>query len=168
MFFIRKFSSFTYRLNSFLGFFSGGCVVCGAFLIVTEIASRLAFQKSLMVTEEYAGYLMAVSSFLGFGYVEMRRGHIRMDLIDTLKTRLPRVTRALKAFSYILALLFSLYITYVGCLLFYQSFEYGSKSMQISETPLAIPQFFVPLGGAALFLQYLSNFAAFCAGESER
>ncbi|GHS96401.1 C4-dicarboxylate ABC transporter permease [Synergistales bacterium] len=168
MSFTRRFSYFTDRLNLFLGFFSGLCVVCGALLIAAEIASRLTFQKSLMVTEEYTGYLMAVSSFLGFGYVEARRGHIRMDLIDMMTSRLPRVTRALRVFCYILALLFSLYITYVGYKLFDQSVEYGSKSMQISETPLAIPQFFVPLGGAALFLQYLSNLLTYCAGESER
>lgn len=150
------------RINSGLGFIAGICIAAGSLLIVTEISSRLFLGKSLLITDEYTGYLMAVSSFLGLGYVEKNHGHIRMDLIDLLGKRFPRLIVACRFFAYIVALIFSAYLVYVGWKLFYQSYIFNSKSMQISETPLAIPQIFVPIGALALLLQYASNLAKYC------
>jgi TRAP-type C4-dicarboxylate transport system permease small subunit len=111
---------------------------------------------------------MAISSMMGLGYVEMKGAHIRMDLIDLLRSRFPRAISAFRIFAYTAAAIFSLYLTYVGWLLFYQSYSYGSKSMQISETPLAIPQFFVPLGAFALFIQYICNLCKYCMSLSAK
>jgi TRAP-type C4-dicarboxylate transport system permease small subunit len=149
------------KLNSLFGFISGLCIACGAVLIMVEIACRITLRKSLLVTDEYTGYFMTVSSFMGLGYVEMKGGHIRMDLIDLLKTRRPTLIAALRAFSYIAAILFAAYMTFVCWKLFYQSLVYESKSTQISETPLAYPQFFLTLGAFALLLQYVCNLAKF-------
>jgi TRAP-type C4-dicarboxylate transport system permease small subunit len=151
------------KLNGLLGFLAGVCIACGAVLIVVEIAFRIALGKSMQVTDEYTGYLMALSSFMGLGYVEMKGGHIRMDLIDMLKSRCPKLIRALRIFSYVIAILFAAYITVVCWRLFRRSFVSGERSMQISQTALALPQFFLPLGAAALLLQYLCNLYKFCA-----
>ncbi|MDR3355222.1 MAG: TRAP transporter small permease [Synergistaceae bacterium] len=159
---MRKIIAFIGKLNSFFGFLSGLCVAAASILIISEIASRLVLEKSFQITDEFTGYLMAVSSFLGLGYVELKNGHIRMDLIDLLRSRFPRVLRALRIVTYVLAAVFALYLTYVGFKLFQQSYEYGSKSMQVSATPLAIPQIFVPIGAAALFLQYICNLCRYC------
>lgn len=156
------------RLNSVLGFLSGLCIAAASFLIIAEIISRILLSKSLLVTDEFTGYLMALSSFLGLGYVEMAHGHIRMDLIDLLRERHPGIVRFFRIFAYVVASLFALYLAYVGWKLFYQSYLYESKSMQISETPLAIPQFFIPLGAGALFLQYFANLCKYCSGMSSR
>jgi TRAP-type C4-dicarboxylate transport system permease small subunit len=156
------------KLNSFLGFLSGLCVAAAAILIVAEIACRVGWHKSFQITDEFTGYLMAVSSFMGLGYVELKNGHIRMDLIDLLRSKFPKTIRILRIVTYVLAAVFALYLTYVGFKLFYQSYEYNSKSVQISATPLAIPQIFVPIGSAALFLQYLCNLYKYCTGETSK
>ncbi|MDR3073430.1 MAG: TRAP transporter small permease [Deltaproteobacteria bacterium] len=156
------------RVNTALGKVSGLCVAAASVLIIVEIGSRAFFGRSLQVTDEYTGYLMAVSSFLGLGYVEQTHGHIRMDLIDLLRAKFPRFIRACRLWAYGMALVFAGYLTCVGWRLFYQSYVYGSKSMQISETPLIIPQAFIPLGAAVLFLQYLCNACKYCSGQSER
>lgn len=152
-------------MNNVLGWLSGLCIACASLLIITEIGSRMLLGSSLQVTDEYTGYLMAVSSFLGLGYVEKTHGHIRMDLIQMLRNRVPGVLSAFRILAYSLAAVFAAYLTMVGWRLFYQSYLIGSKSMQISETPLAIPQFFIPLGAAALFLQYLCNLYKHCAAR---
>ena len=154
------------RMNGIFGWLSGLCIALASFLIITEVGSRLLLGHSLQVTDEYTGYLMAVSSFLGLGYVEKTQGHIRMDLIDLLRTRVPKVIAACRICAYSLAIFFAGYLTFVGWRLFYQSYLYGSKSMQISETPLIIPQIFIPLGAAALFLQYCCNLYKCCSGQT--
>ncbi|MDR1741143.1 MAG: TRAP transporter small permease [Synergistaceae bacterium] len=152
-----SFAKFADRLNGFFGFVSGLAVVCAAGLIVAEIACRVVSGGSLMVSDEYSGYLMAVSSFMGLGYVEMKGGHLRMDLVDILRARCPRLSRCLRVMCYALAAGFALYLTWVGWDIFFRSLVRGSKSVQISETPLALPQAFLPLGSAALFIQYIRN-----------
>jgi TRAP-type C4-dicarboxylate transport system permease small subunit len=165
---MKKTINFTEKLNSGLGFLSGVCIFAGALLIITEILSRQLFSKSLQITDEYTGYLMAVSSLMGLGYVEMKHAHIRMDLIDLMRSKFPGTVSAFRIFAYAAAAVFSLYLTYVGWMLFYQSYSYGSKSMQISETPLAMVQIFAPLGAFALFLQYICNLYKYCASLSAR
>jgi TRAP-type C4-dicarboxylate transport system permease small subunit len=152
------------RFNLMLGFTAGSCIVIGAAMIITEILFRVFAHRSLQLTDEYSGYLMAVSSMLGLGYVEMKNLHIRMDLIDLLKSRCQKFVSAMKVITYLIAIIFSIYLIYVGWNMFYQSFVNHSRSTQISETLLAIPQFFVLAGAVGLFLQYLCNLCKFCAG----
>lgn len=155
-------------MNNVLGWFSGLCIASASFLILAEVVSRIFFERSLQVTDEYTGYLMAVSSFLGLGYVQKTKGHIRMDLIDLLREKFPALIKACRIFAYTLAIVFAGYLTCVGWRLFYQSYIFGSKSMQISETPLVIPQVFIPLGAAALLLQYVCDLYTYCSGQSDR
>ncbi|GHV51159.1 hypothetical protein FACS1894168_3170 [Deltaproteobacteria bacterium] len=162
---MKKYFAAIAGVNRALGWFSGLGVAFASLLIIAEIFCRAALGFSLQITDEYTGYLMAVSSLLGIAYVEQTNGHIRMDLIDLLRARCPRVLYACRILSYCMALVFAAYLTYVGWRLFYQSYLFGSKSMQISETPLLIPQFFIPLGGAALFLQYCCNLYAYHMGQ---
>ena len=164
---MNRISAFIDKLNGILGWLSGLCIVVASALIITEIVSRVVWQ-SLQITDEYTGYLMAVSSMLGLGYVEKVHGHIRMDLVDLLRNKFPKFIAVLRVWAYLMAAGFAAYLTCVGWRIFYQSVTYGSKSMQISETPLMFPQFFVPLGAAVLFLQYLCNLYKFCAGQSDK
>ena len=145
------------KLNRVLGIVSGACIALACCLIIAEIVLRIAVHRSLYVTDEYVGYFMAVSSFLGLSFVEMENGHIRMDLIDLAARRIPRLLKTMKILAYAVAFLFAAYLTYVTWELFRQSWLYQSRSMQISATLLAIPQFFLPLGSLTLSLQYLSH-----------
>lgn len=163
---VKTLTAFVDTLNGILGWLSGVCIAAASLLILTEIVSRLIW-KSLQVTDEYTGYLMAVSSMLGLGYVEKAHGHIRMDLVDRLRGRFPKFITALRVWAHLAAAAFAAYLACVGWRVFYLSYLYGSKSMQISETPLVIPQFFLPLGAAVLFLQYLCNLYRYCAGQSQ-
>lgn len=141
----------------FFGFVSGACIVSGCALIIAEIILRSFFHHTLYVADEYTGYLMAVSSFLGLAYTEESNGHIRMELIDYLKERFPKLIYFIKKTSYILAAIFALYLTAVTWKHFYSSYTSHERSYQVSETLLAIPQFFLPLGSFMLFLQYMVN-----------
>lgn len=165
---VKKCIAVIESMNNVLGWLAGLCIASASFLILAEVVSRIFLDRSLQVTDEYTGYLMAVSSFLGLGYVQKTKGHIRMDLIDLLRNKFPALIRGCRIFAYGISIVFAGYLTCVGWRLFYQSYSFGSKSMQISETPLAIPQVFIPLGAAALLLQYLCDLYKYCSGQSDR
>ncbi len=154
---MKKWTDYVESLNVFLGQFAGLCLVASCILIIAEIANRSFFNGTFYIADEYTGYLMGVSSFLGLAYTEKHNGHIRMEFVDYLGRRCPGVVKIIKVLCYLLAIVFSLYLLMVTWKLFYGSLATGQRSYQVSETLLAIPQAFLPLGSLALFLQYTVN-----------
>ena len=59
---------------------------------------------------------------------------------------------------YTVGFLFWVGLTWYTAEFFWDSVVNESQSMQISETYLAIPQFFMPLGAILLTLQFLAEF----------
>jgi TRAP-type C4-dicarboxylate transport system permease small subunit len=153
------------KINYLFGFVSGCCIVVGASLIITEIIFR-CFSKSILISDEFTGYLMAVSSMMGLGYVEMTGGHIRMDLMDFLLSKYPKVIYRMKIISYFVVIIFAFYLTYVSFRLFSQSLANKTHSMQGSGILLAIPQIFMPVGAFGLLVQYFCNLYKLCANPN--
>ena len=144
-------------ISTGLGVVSGLCILVASALIIAEIFVRDVFGNSLLVSDEYTGYLMAASSFLGLAYVEKTHGHIRMDLVLAFENKLPTLFKALRVLCYLVAIGFAMYLLYVSCYILEQSINYSTRSMQYSETLLAIPQAVLPIGALALCAQYLCN-----------
>lgn len=165
---VHQITNFFKKVNSIAGFIAGLCVCVSALLIIAEIIVRSTTSHSLYVTDEYTGYLMAVSSMLGLGYVEMCHGHIRMDLIDMLKGKYPGLLRVLKYITYIAAIAVAVYLTVVSWKIFHSSYVDQTRSMQISATLLYIPQACLPIGSLLLVIQYVINLWNFAAGESDK
>ncbi|MBL3592514.1 MAG: TRAP transporter small permease [Synergistaceae bacterium] len=163
---MKKWIPFLDSISLYLGRIGGLCLVVGCVMIIGEIVNRSFFHGTFYVVDEYTGYLMGVSSFLGLAYAEQHNGHIRMELIDYVQGRYPGLVRTIKSVCYLLAILFALYLTYVTYQLFHSSYVSGQRSYQVSETLLAIPQAFLPLGSFALFLQYVVNFIKFRQKEA--
>jgi TRAP-type C4-dicarboxylate transport system permease small subunit len=91
-------------------------------------------------------------TFCALGYTLRDKGHIRMTfLLKAVKGR-PRICLELVCFA--IGLAFCLALTWFTGLFFWDSVVSRSQSMQISETYLAIPQFFMPLGALILSLQF--------------
>ena len=144
------------RLSAVFGGVLAGVMLCaGLALIVAEIVARSAFDHTLFVTEEYAGYLMCGLTFCALAYTLRERGHIRMTfLLKVVKGR-PRIYLDIVCFA--VGLAFCIGLTYYTALFFWDSVVNRSQSMQISETYLAIPQFFMPLGAVLMAFQFLAE-----------
>jgi len=139
-------------LSGFFGALAGVMLCSGLALIVAEIVVRSAFHRTLFVTEEYAGYLMCGLTFCALGYTLRERGHIRMTfLLRVVKGRW-RVYLDILCFG--IGLLFCAALTYYTGAFFWDSVVNESQSMQISETYLAVPQFFMPLGAFFMTVQF--------------
>jgi len=139
------------------GILSGFMMVAGLILVLAEIVVRTGFGKTLYIAEEYSGYLMAGMTFIALAYTLKDKSHIRMVFLHSVLKGKSRVL--LDVYAYAVGFVFSSVLTYTMFLFFWDSIMTNSKSMQISETPLAIPQFFLPLGSLLLALQFAVELA---------
>ncbi len=157
------------RIASLGGALSGIGICLGVLLVTVEIVMRTFFSKTLYITEEYTGYLMTGLTFLALGYTLREKGHIRMTFLHTVLHGKKRLL--LEALCLLAGLVFALLMTWTTSLFFWDSVVFGSRSMQISETYLAIPQFFLPLGSGMFALQFfaelLRTLAGFFGGSEE-
>jgi TRAP-type C4-dicarboxylate transport system permease small subunit len=134
---------------------SGLFLVGGWLMIMTEIIMRSGFDKTLLITDEYSGYLMCALTFCALSYTLREKGHIRMTLIQKFVRDRKRLYTDLACF--LIGFGFCIAATIFAARYFYDSLVTGSQSMQISETFLAIPQFFMPLGFGLMALQFLGE-----------
>lgn len=142
-------------LSGLAGGLSAVLLCAGLALIFLEIVLRSAFSSTLFITEEYSGYLMCGLTFCALAYTLREKGHIRMTFLNKLVTGTARIYLDLACF--LVGFLFGLALTLFTFQFFWDSILTGSQSMQISETYLAVPQFFMPFGAAILTLQFLSE-----------
>ncbi|MCU0584578.1 MAG: TRAP transporter small permease, partial [Desulfobacterales bacterium] len=129
------------------------CLALG--LALAEILARSLLNRTLYITEEYSGYLMCTLTFSSLAYTLRERGHIRMVFV--LRALSDQGRHFLNLACHTVGLLFGLGFTYFCSLFFWDSVVSGSQSMQVSETYLAIPQVFMPLGALMLTLQFLGE-----------
>jgi TRAP-type C4-dicarboxylate transport system permease small subunit len=144
------------RISGFGGWAAGVLMVIALVIGVSEIVTRYAFGKTLYIADEYSGYLMAMLTFLGLAYTLRERGHIRMMfLVHILKGR--------RRVIFNMICMFVGFVFCIGLIRFTGEFFWDSvvnqtQSMQITETYLAIPEAFLPIGSFFLLLQFLSEF----------
>jgi TRAP-type C4-dicarboxylate transport system permease small subunit len=141
---------------SFSGGVLAGVMLCaGLVLVVIEIVLRTGFSNTLFVTEEYSGYLMCGLTFCALGYTLSQKGHIRMTFLLKIVQGRPRIYLDIVCFT--VGLVFCVGLTYFITLFFWDSVVSRSQSMQISETYLAIPQFFMLLGSFLMTFQFFGE-----------
>jgi TRAP-type C4-dicarboxylate transport system permease small subunit len=143
------------RISGLGGALAGVMLCIGLVLIAAEIVVRSAFDSTLFITEEYAGYLMCGLTFCALGYTLRDKGHIRMTFLLKVVRGRPQIYLELVCFA--VGLLFCAALTWFTWLFFWDSVVSRSQSMQISETYLAIPQFFMPLGALVMTLQFFGE-----------
>lgn len=138
------------------GWLAGILMVLALLLVMGEIVVRSFFSGTLYVADEYAGYLMAMLTFTGLAYTLRERGHIRMMFLPHVLKGRAHVLFNMGCF--VVGILFCAALTSYTWEFFWDSVVSKSQSMQISETYLAIPQAFLPLGSLLLTLQFAAEF----------
>ena len=144
------------RLSVVCGVASGVLMVFSTLLVAAEIVARTTFDKTLYITEEYSGYLMAALTCLALAYTLKEKSHIRMTFLHTIAKGQAKVWVELIAFA--VGFAFCALLTYTTADFFWDAVVSKSRSMQISQTYLAIPQFFMPFGTFVMMLQFAAEF----------
>lgn len=143
------------KLSVACGVASGVLMVISTLLVLAEIVMRGVFSKTLYITEEYSGYLMAALTFLALAYTLKDKSHIRMTFLHTIAKGKAKLW--LDVFAFSVGFAFCALLTYTTGEFFWDAVVTKSRSMQISQTYLAIPQFFMPLGTGVMMLQFVAE-----------
>jgi TRAP-type C4-dicarboxylate transport system permease small subunit len=153
---MKRFINTIDALSGIGGWLSAGFMSIAFVLAITEILTRKLLGRTLYITDEYSGYLMALMTLIGLAYTLRERGHIRMMfLVHVLKGRAKTIFNMI---CLAVGFIFCMAFTWFVWDFFWDSVVNKSQSMQLSETYLAIPQAFLPLGGILLALQFLAEF----------
>ncbi|MFL2771786.1 MAG: TRAP transporter small permease subunit [Rhodospirillaceae bacterium] len=133
------------------------------FLGALEIVLRSAFQISLPFAVEYAGYLLVLVLFLGSGWTLSQGEHVRVTLLrehvsPVMAYRLD-IAAVLVALCIAIILTASLFTYAMG------TWFRGTVSYFPSETPLALPQFFLSFGPLTLCIALCARLIRLIRGE---
>jgi TRAP-type C4-dicarboxylate transport system permease small subunit len=155
---VRAALELLYRISGLLaGFFLVGI----AALSLAQIGGRL-LGFAAHSYDEFAGYCMAASSFLGLACTLRANEHIRMALV--LHRTRGRMRRALELVCLATgALLVGLFAWYAADMVWF-SFRTHDVSQGLVPVPLWIPQMGMALGLAMLLLALLDDLAIAVAG----
>jgi len=144
------------KISGFGGWTAGIMTVIALLIVCSEIVTRSIFGKTLYISDEYSGYLMAMLTFFGLAYTLRERGHIRMMfLVHFLKGRRKVIYNMGCS---VVGFLFSVSLVWFTFEFFWDSVINKTQSMQITESYLAIPQAFLPVGSFFMMLQFVSEF----------
>lgn len=103
---------------------------------------------------DYAGYLMAASSFLAFAAALNHGSHIRVTMLHAL---LGARARLLEIWALGVGTAISAYIGWFACRTVYWSWKLGDLSQGLDATPLWIPQVAMAVGAVLLAVAFLDN-----------
>jgi TRAP-type C4-dicarboxylate transport system permease small subunit len=140
------------------GFF---LVAIGA-LTAVQILGRLAGFAAYSF-DDFAGFSMAASSFLGLAYTLRANEHIRMTLV--LHHTRPALRRALEIVSLAVATFLVGLFAWFSCDMTFTSYQLGDVSQGLVPVPLWIPQSGMALGLVVLAIAFVDDLTAVLRGR---
>lgn len=152
------------RLATAAGAVSGVAVVLMTALVTVEVLSRDLFNRSTLIADEMSGYLLVALTFVGLAPTLRGGGFIR---IDTYHARLRGGGRvALDLAIHLLALGYAVLVDWYLWQLALDAWRLGTTSIQVSRTPLWIPQACMAGGGLLLVFDLLARLMVVLTGAS--
>lgn len=127
------------------GLLSAGLIAAICLLVTAQVVLNLVtkygpFDVNLTIPSyaDFAGYMLAASSFLALAYTLTRGGHIRVTMVlNAMPARLRLVSESL---CLALGAAVAGFASYYMYLLTHESYEFGDMSSGIIAIPLNIPQ----------------------------
>lgn len=127
------------------GLLSAGLIAAICLLVTAQVVLNLVtkygpFDVNLTIPSyaDFAGYMLAASSFLALAYTLTRGGHIRVTMVlNAMPARLRLVSESL---CLALGAAIAGFASYYMYLLTHESYEFGDMSSGIIAIPLYIPQ----------------------------
>lgn len=124
-------------------------------LMNVEIASRTLLSRSTQISDEFSGYGLCAITMLCL-VAAMRRD--RFLCVDGIVERLPPpLQRAAETFGALIGFFVSAILCWSTGKLAWTSFQFGTRSIEMSQTPLAWPQALMPIGFALLALAFVET-----------
>ena len=151
---MKTFYAFVNKLSLWGAYLSALLLCSLVLLILTEIFIRSAFDMSTMIADEYSGYLYLASIFLGLAYTFNEKAHIRINIVSSRLNK--KANRILDMIAGLITIVVLYFAFYRKLLFTYDSYEFEMLSEAVSETPLYLTQFVMPLGLSLFILSALA------------
>lgn len=135
------------------GYLAAACLMVMLVIIVLQMGARWTL-RAFPGSSEYAGYLMAAASFLGFAHALNRGAHIRVSLF---LTALGRYRFWGEVWCMAVAFAATGYLAWYAVKLVYWSYKLHDVSQGQDATPLWIAQMPVAVGAIILFIAFADN-----------
>lgn len=147
------------------GYLAACCLAAMLGIVVLQMAARWSGHIFAGGTN-YAGYMMAASSFLAMAYALNQGAHIRVSIV---LNRLGRHRRRGEVWCLCVSAVIALHLSYFAAKMVWVSRKLGDVSQGMDAAPLWIPQIPVALGAAVLAIALLDNtWRAIAHGELPR
>lgn len=128
-------------------------VVAMGLLMNIEIGTRTLLGFSTQIADEYAGYFFTIATMMCF--LPALRGGRFLRVEGLVGLAPPRVQAALELFAALVGAGTCAVLASATYDLTAASIAFGTLSLQPSQTPLAIPQAFMPLAFSILTIAFL-------------
>jgi C4-dicarboxylate transporter DctQ subunit len=140
---------------------TGVIILVATYVLFQGVVLRYVFNYAFTWTEEIVRYSIVWLVFLG-GSIAARRGaHICMDIMVVYLP--PRAKRILAGLATAIACMFTLIITYYGCLLTWSIWTYNQRS-PAAEIPMALPFAAIPVGCGLMTIRFLAALVVYLRG----
>lgn len=144
------------KVSNAFGLIAGITMILGVVLVLTEVFVRSVFDSTIYITQEYTAYFMVAITFFGLAYTLKEKGHIRLTFLHKI-VKPGKGRTILDIYAFICGFVIFAIITYATFDFFLSTYATGTRSMQITKTYLAIPQFAMPLGSFIITLQFIAE-----------
>lgn len=152
---MRHLSSIMDHVYKIGAYFAGALLVLLCGLVLYSILAR-AFGLYAGGATDFAGYVMATSTFLALAYTFRSDGHIRVQLLIQRMQHGPR--RGVEIFCLGFMSAITAYVAYYMIRLAYDSYDFGERSEGADAVLLWIPQTPVAVGATLLAIAALHSF----------
>ncbi len=143
------------------GFLAGFFLVAIAALTMAQIGGRLLGFAAYSF-DDFAGFCLAATSFLGLAWTFRANEHIRMTLL--VHHSRPALRRALELVSLAAGALLVVYFAWYACDMTITSYQIGDVSQGLVAVPLWIPQSGMALGLVVLAIAMVDDLAVLVGG----
>ena len=150
-------------LSRACGYLAALLVLGIAGLILAEIFCRTALNVSLSFAWEFAAYFFAVAIFLAAAFALRTGGYVRVMLLSQSVS--PRLAYWLDVVATVAGTMIAGVLAWSLTSFAAKSWESGSTSPTIDETPLVYPQAAMAFGAALLTLQLVVRAVRLFIGE---
>jgi len=150
---MRLFSAFIKKINIFIGYVSAIIIFIVSCILFFEVFVRYFLSWPTDWEIELSVMLLIISTFLAAGFTQISRGHVNIEIIDSLLPE--KVIKWRILISDIVSALFCSFISYSSWKLFHEAFTEGRIS-ESSWGPKLWPVFlFMAIGMTTLTLQII-------------
>ena len=154
---------FTERLSNFLGIVAAVLLVVAVVIVCHMVFVRFVLEGSTSWQTEFVSYTLIASTFLGSPYVLLRRGHVFVELFPMMLGNRGRFYLAL--FAYGASALFCILLTWLSFMFWHEAWTENWRSDSVWEPELWKAYLSMPVGFAAISLQYIADILCLLSGR---